>query len=59
MTTTGLPSPEAIRSRIDACRTEIRELKVLLRASEAARRAEEARERRRQNPLEGVQPCDR
>jgi hypothetical protein len=41
-----LPSPEAIIERINSCREELAALKKLLRASQAAVAADEARRRR-------------
>jgi hypothetical protein len=54
MTSAALPPPESIRQLIESCRVELRELKVLLRASEAAERARSAREQRQQQLPEGV-----
>jgi hypothetical protein len=43
---TNIPPPEIVIARINACRDELQALKRLLRASQAAARAEEARARR-------------
>jgi hypothetical protein len=48
-----LPSPNEIRARIDACEEELKALRRLLRASVAAARADEARQRRRAVTTEG------
>jgi hypothetical protein len=46
----NLPAPETIEARIIACRDELAALKKLLRASQAARAAEEAKKRRQMEP---------
>ena len=43
-----LPAPEVVRKRIAAVEDELKALRRLLRASTAAARAEEARQRRQQ-----------
>jgi hypothetical protein len=47
MNAINLPSPETIWQQIEARRTEIAELRKLLRMSEAAAKAQEARARQR------------
>jgi hypothetical protein len=44
--THALPDPQVIRSRIKDCREELTALKKLLRLSEQAAKADEARRRR-------------
>jgi hypothetical protein len=44
--TITLPAPEQVIERIEACREELAALKKLLRASVAARTAQQARQRR-------------
>jgi hypothetical protein len=44
-----LPAPRVIIERINLCRDELSQLKKLLRASEAAAKAEEARQWRQAN----------
>jgi hypothetical protein len=46
----SLPPPEIVIARIEACRDELAALKRLLRASQAAAQAEEARRRRQESP---------
>jgi hypothetical protein len=43
MNTIIVPSPDVLRTRILACRTELADLKKLLRLSEAAAKTEAAR----------------
>jgi hypothetical protein len=50
----SLPTPEVVISRINDCRQELAALKKLLRASQAAAEAEEARKRRQQAGREAV-----